>query len=226
MWEAPYKPEAPAGQQGEARRPSETAREQPAGSTATRNRASRPDTTATAAAGVRPTTTSTMNASMPTTRTATPVTAKRSATAPTATTLSLTCRPVSRRWTEMAVMTDSVVSAAVVIRPRKIPVCSPSSSSNVGWKGSVSRNPANSCTPVCITRSSWSWSTHSRSSRSCGVSLRPTCSTTTDDRRPVELSDSAPHAASPERVLDRRDAGGRLEGGRRAAAERGDGRWN
>ena len=117
-------------------------------------------TTATAAAGVRPTTTSTMNASMPTTSTATPVTAKRSATAPTATTLSLTCRPVSRRWTEIAVMTDSVVSAAVAIRPRKIPVCTPSSSSKVGWNGSVSRNPASSCTPVCITRSSWSWSTH------------------------------------------------------------------
>ncbi len=40
------------------------------------------------------------------------------------------------------------------------------------WNGSVSRKPPVSCAPVWITRSSWSMSSHLRSSRSASVSLR------------------------------------------------------
>ena len=44
---------------------------------------------------------------------------------------------------------------------------------NVDWKGSVSRKPAVSCAPVCMTRSSCSRSFHLRSRRSSSVSSRP-----------------------------------------------------
>ncbi len=78
----------------------------------------------------------------------------------------------TRRWIATGASITATVANASASRQTYQALWKESSSSKRDWKGSVTRKPASTWTPVWLTRSSCSSSFQLRSARSCRVSSR------------------------------------------------------